>query len=110
MLLGMMPELLLHGGFTRPAVEEAVKITALNARLSALATGAVPGDLAAVVEQSGGRIGTTKDPFALASFVADPSSERLAETEFSTLSRQDLGRWLLAFALIPCLFLFRRHA
>lgn len=79
------------------------------------ATDAPPGpklagkpELEALAEIGGGASSTVANTDAVAERVGRNVAERLGPGAFSSLVWRDYGRWLLAFAAIPALLMFRR--
>lgn len=93
------------GGMTPATLALAETITRHGARLSTL------GDarLRPLAQVGGGRHFTLDQPEALAAFLSDDARTRLEADAYPLLFKDDLGRWLLALALLPLLLLFRRR-
>ncbi|WP_020178643.1 VWA domain-containing protein [Methylopila sp. M107] len=79
------------------------------------ATGAPPGqkvtgrpELEALASVGGGVSAGVETPEAVNEKLSRNVAERLGPGAFSSLIWYDYGRWLLGFAMIPALFLFRR--
>lgn len=102
--------LLTDGGGLGPAsLDAAGAIAAQGARLSVVTMGAVP-KAASHAAVGGGRAFGLAETDALAEFLSEDARTRLERQDFPLLFRRDLGRWLLALALIPVLWMFRRRA
>ncbi|WAP70992.1 VWA domain-containing protein [Jiella pelagia] len=76
------------------------------------ASGDVPPPDAASLErltaEGGGSFGEAREPSALADAIGGRAASDLAKGDTAALFFADFGRYLLAFALIPALLLFRR--
>ena len=96
-------------GLGPEAPTEAAAIAATGARLSVVATGADPAaeSLALV---GAGRTFAPGDAEALVAFLTDEARTRLERQDWPMLFHVDLGRWLLALAMVPALLLLGRRA
>ncbi len=95
------------GGLGPDALVAAAAIAAEGARLSVvpLSTSPAAETLAAT---GGGRVFTPAETEALGDWLAEDARTRLERQDYPLLFWHDLGRWLLALALIPLAALFRR--
>lgn len=107
------------GGAGPRAMQEAGRLREAGARLWTLglsgdaAEGAPPPDVEALVrlaEAGGGAFAPARSPRPVLERIAAAQTGRLARSSFAPLVFDDLGRWLMALALLPALLLFRRRA
>ncbi len=106
------------GGIDDAAFREAAAIAARGSRLSGLFVPASaevaempPPDRAKfedLVRSGGGLVADVRDPLAVSGVMAQSTSTQLAAGDLVTLVWQDYGRFLLFFALLPALALFRK--
>jgi Ca-activated chloride channel homolog len=100
--------LLTDGGGVGPGVYEAAgAIAGQGARLSVV--GPDP-SVAPLAEIGRGQFFALDEGNALAAFLGEDARQRLERQDYPLLFRADLGRYLLALALLPALLLFRRPA
>ncbi|PKQ11811.1 MAG: VWA domain-containing protein [Alphaproteobacteria bacterium HGW-Alphaproteobacteria-1] len=91
-------------GVGAQALAEAAQIAEAGARVSVV-TDAPQG---AVLAAGGGRVFAPQEAGALAAWLSDGARPRLERQGYRLLFWHDLGRYLLALALLPVLVLFRR--
>ncbi len=98
------------GGLGPESLAAAAEIAGQGARLSIVQIGDVSAETRAHVAVGGGRAFGLADADALAAWLSDAARTRLERQDYPLLFWHDLGRWLLALALLPALLLFRRRA
>ncbi|MEP6018495.1 MAG: VWA domain-containing protein [Paracoccaceae bacterium] len=97
-------------GLGSQSLQEAAAIAGQGARLSIVSmTGAAP-DIATHVSAGGGAIFTLDQTDALRQYMSEDARTRLERQDYPLLYWKDLGRYLMAWALIPLALLFRRDA
>ncbi|ETX28666.1 VWA domain-containing protein [Roseivivax isoporae] len=97
------------GGLGPAALQEAAAMAGRGARLSVVAPDAGP-EVQTLAATGGGRVFTLADTDALAGWIGGEGRDRLELQDWPLLFWSDLGRWLLALALVPAFLLFRRTA
>ncbi|SFD63153.1 vWA domain-containing protein [Roseivivax sediminis] len=98
------------GGQGPVPLEEAAGIAGQGARLSVVSMEAPDAALETLAEVGGGQVFTLDQTDAFAVFMGQSGRERLERQDYPLLFWADLGRLVLALALIPALLLFRRVA
>lgn len=101
------------GGLGPDALAAARQIAGMGDVLSVVRIGDAPGAdtaLAGLAEAGGGQVFTPAELEALAAALGTEARDRLAQEDLALLFRDDLGRYLLAFALVSLLLTFRRAA
>ncbi|WP_232824892.1 vWA domain-containing protein [Primorskyibacter marinus] len=87
----------------------AERIAAQGARLSIVAFGPSTPEMEAHAAIGGGTLMSLDAPDELSDWVTGQARDRLEQQSYPLLFWRDLGRALLAFALVPLLLLFRRQ-
>lgn len=95
------------GGYGPQVVAAAQRIAARGARLSVVPIG---DPVAGALAVGGGDVFALEDTLRFASFLNGQGRAQLMAQDYPLLYWRDLGRWLLALALLPLLTLFRRAA
>lgn len=98
------------GGLGPNSLAAAAAIAGQGARLSVVQIGAATAETRTHVAAGGGRAFGLADTDALAAWLSDAARTRLERQDYPLLFWHELGRWLLALALMPALLLFRRRA
>ena len=80
-----------------------------GARLSVVSLDAPGGESVALAGAGGGRVFTLDQTDDLAAWLSEDARTRLERQDYPLLFWKDLGRWLLALALVPLILLFRRQ-
>ncbi|MBP0484772.1 vWA domain-containing protein [Sagittula salina] len=88
------------------ALSLAARIADRGARLSVVPMGGA--DLETLAQLGQGHVFSPEDTTAFAAFLADEGRAQRMAQDYPLLYWRDLGRWLLALALVPLLWLFRR--
>ncbi len=97
-------------GFGPDTAQEAGRIADQGARLSIVSLTEATPTMHSIAAIGGGRLFSLDQANALASWLKDDGRRQLARQDYPLLFWKDLGRYLLALALIPLLVVFRRSA
>lgn len=95
-------------GLGPETLRAAMDLEAAGARLSVVALHGVTPQMQSHAALTGGRVFRAEEVTALTGWLAQGARPRLERQGYPLLFWHDLGRYLLAFALLPLLWLFRR--
>ena len=96
-------------GLGPETVRAASAIAALGARLSVVSLHAPGAAFATHAAAGNGAVFTLADTDGFAQYLSQTARSRLEAQDFPLLFWKDMGRYVLLLALVPLLFLFRRH-
>ncbi len=97
-------------GFGAASLRHAARIAELGARLSIVSLHEPAPDMHTHVAAGDGAVFTSDQSEAFSNLLREDVRTRLEAQNYPLLYWKDLGRYLLAFALIPMLLMFRRAA